>query len=807
MKFFLTLYGWLRSLFKKPERQIGEQQMTAQFVETIHRYPGLILGGGSGITLKDDARWTQRWGSGGKDNSVMSPASGYLDGTGDFESPDERSLLISNYYSANPHQSLTNASVDGTGNIQHGAIAASLCVVALTGSPTARHQLVMRGSGAAASEGGYVARLSASVLTTYAAPSATLTLQIGKYVGGVFTSLGTTTKANGDKQVQIAKFQVIDTALKLRVWPLGTTEPSTWDLEITDASVTAAGWAGVGQRDGGIRIGFLSVIEYPSAAGGSESCYIPKTLTQRRDELEEDGEAPIVLFEAGVLGSSDAGTTGVESIAAVATMEFITRAYDYPYANTVYEGIVSDVGDFSQRMNEVLQGEATQGYGDVKVKNTNNRLTSWLLWNWEGRKFRLLLGRRGWRYCDMVVAVSGTIERVEEQPGVLVFKLRDSSNVLEKRIIDTLVGGSGAEKDKRVPVVYGTAFNVTPVLKDAVAHRYKVSDVAISDITDVRENGNSVIGSVTKDLANGEFTMTAAPAGLITCDVVGAATVVLTPRYTIRKDLGPQSMIQAICLQRAVLEDYQVNNEMVGVPIMLNQTCGVYTGTEDTPIREVLNFLSVGGSGFTAWSRWNEIYAGALVLDSLSAYAIHAFEEDDLVNRSLILKRVFHPAEPRQVQWQKNYTVQDAASIAGAVTETNRAKYSRAGTLYTGSASGSGLGHYTNYLLAKQKEPLDSPFITEAIGQASFDDEYANWKKPVGIFQFDTKRRAMEVMVGQAVKLTHSQYGFSAGKYGQVVGVSRKMRRYIATVDVAVQLDAAWPATTTAYPVVGEGDF
>ncbi len=69
-------------------------------------------------------------------------------------------------------------------------------------------------------------------------------LEIGRYVGGSFTSLGTKTMDIEQNKWYSLRMQAIGTSVKLKIWERGLEEPLDWDLEITDSSLTS-GYAGV----------------------------------------------------------------------------------------------------------------------------------------------------------------------------------------------------------------------------------------------------------------------------------------------------------------------------------------------------------------------------------------------------------------------------------------------------------------------------------------------------------------------------------------------------------------------------------
>ncbi len=97
--------------------------------------------------------------------------------------------------------------------------------------------LVLRGSGAAATEGGYV--------FTNLNPTQ---VQIAKLVSGTLTALATVTVPTMVNNTYYSfRFRVNGTALKAKIWKGQTDpEPSTWDIEITDSAITGTGYAGIG---------------------------------------------------------------------------------------------------------------------------------------------------------------------------------------------------------------------------------------------------------------------------------------------------------------------------------------------------------------------------------------------------------------------------------------------------------------------------------------------------------------------------------------------------------------------------------
>lgn len=98
--------------------------------------------------------------------------------------------------------------------------------------------LIARGSGAAATETGYVFFHNSST-----------TIGILKLVSGTATTLTTVTIPTPTNNIYYGlRFRVNGTALKAKMWNQTDPEPSAWNIEITDASITGTGYAGIGNN-------------------------------------------------------------------------------------------------------------------------------------------------------------------------------------------------------------------------------------------------------------------------------------------------------------------------------------------------------------------------------------------------------------------------------------------------------------------------------------------------------------------------------------------------------------------------------
>lgn len=90
----------------------------------------------------------------------------------------------------------------------------------------------VRGSGAAGAENGYwITQTSTQI-------------QLRKYVAGVDSQIAAASFAFTANTRYYVRFQANGTALKVKIWAVTATEPGTWNIDTTDASIAAAGWIG-----------------------------------------------------------------------------------------------------------------------------------------------------------------------------------------------------------------------------------------------------------------------------------------------------------------------------------------------------------------------------------------------------------------------------------------------------------------------------------------------------------------------------------------------------------------------------------
>jgi len=256
----------------------------------------------------------------------------------------------------------------------------------------------------------------------------------------------------------------------------------------------------------------------------------------------------------------------------------------------------------------------------------------------------------------------------------VTFSLRDKAKRLDVPIQNNLYqgtnsGASGFEglptdlQGKPKPLCFGECYNVTPALCNASTLTYQVHDGAIQDVVAVYDMGVAIT-TFTKDLANGRFTLTAAPAGQVTCDVLGAK-----PAGVYADKVGDLAALVAGGYGGQTVDAYAVTL------LNINATgkVGIYIKEPQT-IAEVLDELLGSVRGYWLINAADVFTFGQL---STSPSPLAYFTDVDLVECSHIESSDGQgniPAYQVELSYLKNYTVQKDGDLAGSVPAARRAQ-------------------------------------------------------------------------------------------------------------------------------------
>lgn len=626
------------------------------------------------------------------------------------------------------------------------------------------------------------------------------TFELVVYSGGVATSLGSVAKTIDHLVGWFVKIEATGTTIRARAWRYDEAEPSTWDISVTDATI-ASGYAGLVTKNVTASVealGYPRFLGVDAVSSGDMDAPIPKTRAQLEQFSQGAASQPIYLVELGVLGKlSTSPATALESKVCISTAPFVSSGVDDP-AHTAYDDIIVEMPVFKSVAAELFRGRSQQDFGDIVISSENAARDEWLTWSWDGRSADIWVGAVGWKRWDFIKLQSALIESVDATArDRITFRLRDRSSALARKFQSLTISGSTANAGKPKPWFRGKLFNIEPLLEDAAALRYRFDDGGQSDaqitISEVRDAGVAVAATEGTGVNAGTFTLSAAPTGRVTCDIVNTGSVRSHPdlfqdaaykggfRFDLYRGLGVGDLLDA------------ANDDGLWA--------GIYVDKEMTT-GAVLDEIAVSYAAFWWFDRVGQIRLARF--DEPAAEPHHEILQDDVM--SFTLDRLILPSDPEYLYGKKNWTVQ-ADGLAGAVSAADRALYASVGTLGTFTPTYSGLDQPDNHLLKLTPKARVSLYYDQADAVTEGERLHAIRQKIGALFTIEVAEFVPVFGMGETISLTHDRYGFSAGKSGLIVGLEEDYRRGRVRITFFAALDGQFPVTTSPYPIVGEDYF
>lgn len=478
--------------------------------------------------------------------------------------------------------------------------------------------------------------------------------------------------------------------------------------------------------------------------------------------LKADGKARVLLVEATAYSGGAAVTRYMSNRA------FVSGPTATP-ANIAYDDIIVGAPEYHVSMPEQFTGNIAGTWGAITIDNSAGVRDSWLNDAWDGRSIKLLIGDPSWSRDDFRTVMVGVIDDIIAPSRTqLALRLQDKTGSTRVAIQKSLIGGTTANKNAVKPLAFGECFNIEPPLVTAATHEYQPHDGAINDEPDVRDGGLTV--GYTKDLANGKFTLTAAPAGVITCNVQGAKPS--GTYYTKTADI-----INHIVTTRTTLTSGDIDTAAFTA---FNTTCpqkvGIYI-KDRRNVDTVLDELMRGVGGFWTFDRAGLLTIGRL--EAPSGTPVLELDADDIRENGITLMRRILPVDTYRMGYATNYTPQ-AEGLFGAVTEANRALYGADEQIVTASNA----GITTTYLLARNPDVESTTLQDATEAQTECTRRATLWGTLRKIFKVGCYASPFTLRIGHVIKITHPRFGFSGGVLGVVVGIHE--RPVAAQIDLEV---------------------
>jgi hypothetical protein len=343
------------------------------------------------------------------------------------------------------------------------------------------------------------------------------------------------------------------------------------------------------------------------------------------------------------------------------------------------------------------------GFGSFRIKDPRGELDYLTGKVMSGGTLTLLRGTPGALYSTFTSVATLTSAGMTYDHETKEIRVRDFGWTLDVPLHDNRYGGGGgADGDATIkgiikPYCIGQVFNVTPTLIEASKLIYQLTDSNFNTIADVRDGGVSLTFGTTRAdytamaasapaashydicVSAGLIRLGSSPAnGRVTVDLTGHSTGGGTA-YVKRADIANQIATRAgttIAVNSASVT--ALNTAQTG-------TCGFFWNAEVSK-RQALDEVMAGIVGYHYVNLSGELVLGYLVAPTGSAVATYTWPNDmaDLPSQLEVFQ---DPRWKTTLGYKRNYSVQDRAQIAGAVTDANAQLYGQDAQWVTGETT------------------------------------------------------------------------------------------------------------------------
>ncbi|MFZ4857903.1 MAG: WD40/YVTN/BNR-like repeat-containing protein [Desulfuromonadaceae bacterium] len=338
-------------------------------------------------------------------------------------------------------------------------------------------------------------------------------------------------------------------------------------------------------------------------------------------------------------------------------------------------------------------GKSTVGYGELRLINTDGALDYLLDAGFAGRTVLIKILIAG----VATLLMSCSMEQPTYDATTLNVRIKDPQQALTVPVQPNKYGGTNVLPDgndgvadikgKPKPLLHGQVSNVTPVCVNTSRLIYQLRDGALQSITNVRDKGVALVAGVDRAtnellhanppaagtydtcLAEGLFRLGSSPFGTVTADALQGATAADRTVAKIAAELF------------SVLNTGYHGPDFTTLDTINSSVIGIYI-SEEMPLSTALDevFNSIGA--------WYGFDTSGVLRTSRLGYSSGTADVELTKTEIASLDRLVTQDEGRgvpawkvNVNYDKNYTVQDAASLAGRLL---RQAYFETATTATG---------------------------------------------------------------------------------------------------------------------------
>lgn len=493
-----------------------------------------------------------------------------------------------------------------------------------------------------------------------------------------------------------------------------------------------------------------------------------KTLSEIITWLKTPDHIRVILVEVnGVL------IEGTSSTLYLSNKSFTTTSTDSP-ANTTYDPCI--VGGVSFNESLSTSGDASIGYGDIELTNILGDKDNWLNYVWTNRQIKIYIGDPRWSRSDFYLIFDGVIGDItSREKSKLNLILLDKLQRLNNPITEQVLGGTGNNKDRILPLLFGECFNIEPINTDSIPNvlEYMVHNGPIEDILEVRDKGVPV--SITKNLANGKFTLNRTPAGQITASVQGfkpstysnnIATLIKTIITTYGTDANKLS-----------ISDIDTDNFDTYATTYTNPV-GYYCKDRNNIIEVCQKLAKSIGANITCTSKGLIRLVRLSIPGNSTSYSVSS---DDMLRDSMSISEKLAVKGAIKLTYCKNWTIQNSSALAGSVNPVNVTLFDREWATVTSSNQ----TVIDNYKLSSEPIQEETYFLTEVPASTEALRRLNLWSSPRFIITATYYAHLLGVELGDTMYITHPRFNLN-NKIGTAISIDRDWINGRVTIGVLV---------------------
>lgn len=489
------------------------------------------------------------------------------------------------------------------------------------------------------------------------------------------------------------------------------------------------------------------------------------TDTQYTAWLSQDGVARTILVEVGC------NVGGSEVTRYLSNFGYVTKAVETP-ANTHYLSRMQGGISFSRKVSVGTNEASVQlSTSSIELDNLDGELDSWINDVWEKRSLKAFLGDPSWDRADFRQIFAGRASTIATSGrDRLTLNIYDEMQRLNFPVTEAVLGGITQNKESILPLTFGEVFNTSPLLVDSANHVYKAHDGVMEGIIEVRDNGAPLTNTTaytayTTALAAGTFTLTHTPAGQIQCDSQGHKTSGGTYVNTVPSIIKEITTVHGSPDTR--LDPSEIDTSNFSTFESANpQKAGLFL-FDKTNVIDACNSLASSLQASLFFSRLGKLRLWRP--PAPTGIPVRTFEPGEMQQGSFRVVEILPAAPAVTLGWGKNWTA-SATTLAGGLPESSNTELITEFREYSVSDA----PNIALYMYTTKPDREDTLLVKETEAQAEAAKRLAFRKEPHKIIEFDTNASAMELDLGDEIKIYNSRFGCAAGVTAWVIGIEEQ---------------------------------